>query len=118
MDLALDLDTHDLIVRDYDLALIAGIDLLRQRLKQRLWFFLGEWYLAIDQGVPYFESILGKPVDINQVEAILKATIVQTPGVEALLQFDISFTNATREFSLAFRVRADGDILAMEVTSP
>ena len=43
MDLKLDTTTHDLVIENYDLALVDGIDLVRQAIKQRLLLELEEW---------------------------------------------------------------------------
>lgn len=97
-------DTHDLQVVNYDLALNTGNALVQQRLKQSLWFFLGEWYLDVTDGVPYYQDILVKaPVQIT-VESILKSTILETPDVLELTQFDLTYENDTRRLFLDFTV--------------
>lgn len=116
MDLQLD-DNHDLEVVDYDLRLQTGLPLMQQRLRQSLWFFLGEWYLDVTDGVPYYEEILIKNPAQTTVESIFKATILETPGVLELESFDIEYTNADRNFSLAFRTKTeDGTLETNEVT--
>lgn len=102
MDLRLNADTHDLELVNYDLALTSDIDLMVQRLKQSLWFFLGEWYLDITDGVPYYEEILVKAPAQVTVEGILKAAILETPDVTGLLNFKFEYDNQQRTLSLAF----------------
>lgn len=116
MDLQLNSVTHDLQVVNYDLKLNTGNALVQQRLKQSLWFFLGEWYLDITDGVPYYRDILVKaPVQIT-VESILKSTILETPDVLELTQFDLDYTNAPRELGLNFTVKTTfGSITLSEV---
>lgn len=107
MDLLLDRDTHDLVVENYDLNLSDGLQLVEQRLRQSLWFFFGEWFLDITDGVPYYEDILVKaPIQIT-VESILKDTILATPGVLKITQFDVEYTNSTRNLTLDFAVSTD-----------
>lgn len=102
MDLALDPATYDLAVTNYDLSLNTGLPLMQQRLKQSLWFFLGEWYLDITDGVPYYQNILVKaPVQLT-VESTLKAAILDTPGVLELTKFNVTYTNAPRQLALEF----------------
>ncbi len=104
MDLQLNNETHDLQVINYDLALNTGNALVQQRLKQSLWFFLGEWYLDVTDGVPYYQDILVKaPVQIT-VESILKSTILETPDVLELTNFDLTYENDTRQLFLDFTV--------------
>lgn len=110
-DLRLNSLTYELDIENGDLILTTGADAVEQHLRQRLWFFLGEWFLATDQGVPYFQSILGQKLNLGSVSAILQETILTTPGVIELLSFELDFDNATRELSLDFAVRtSDGDI--------
>lgn len=102
MDLALNRTTHDLYIQDYDLFLIDGLSLMQQRIKQSLWFFLGEWYLDITDGVPYFQSILVKAPDQVTVEGIIKQAILETPDVLELTRFEIEYENAIRKLFISF----------------
>lgn len=113
MDLKLNEITHDLEVVNYDLALNNGNELVRQRLKQSLWFFLGEWYLDVTDGVPYYRDIFIKsPVQIT-VESILKTTILETPDVLELTEFSLEYENTTRQLSLTFTVKTTFGTLTM-----
>lgn len=104
MDLMLDYQTHDIVIERYDLQLQYGVDLMRQRLKQSLLFFMGEWYLDITDGVPYYQEILKKGPDQITVESVLKQAIIETPEVTKLLSFDPQYTNAGRLYRLDFKV--------------
>lgn len=104
MDLALTDDTHDLKVTGYDLSLVTGTDLMIQRLKQSLWFFQGEWYLDITDGVPYYQDVLKKAPDRITVESVIKAAIIETPGVTELTAFEIEYENAPRRLLVTFSV--------------
>ena len=116
MDIELDVDTHDIVIRQYDIALIEQANLVRQRIKQRLWFFLGEWYLAIDEGVPYFQEILKKAPDRARVESIFKNTIALTPGVLELTAFEMEYEADIRRLNVTFSAQTDEGIIEnMEV---
>lgn len=116
MDLKLNRETHDLAVDNYDLSINTGKELVEQRLKQSLWFFLGEWYLDITDGVPYYRDILIKaPIQIT-VESVLKSTILRTPGVLELTKFLLEYENDTRSLELNFGVLSTfGNIEISEV---
>ena len=107
MDLYLSKTTHDLELVGGALALVINDDLIAQRIKQRLWFFRGEWYLAVRSGVPYFQEVLVKGTAQSRVESILKAAIVGTEGVTELTAFDLSYDATNRVLTLAFSVRTD-----------
>jgi len=94
---------------------VVGTDLVRQRLKQRYWFFSGEWYLNTTEGVPYYADILVKNPVRALVESVLKAVAVNTPGVNALSAFDINYATATRQLSVDLKVRVGDEILEQEI---
>lgn len=58
---------------------------------QRLWvsfnFFLGEWFLNLDEGTPWFQRILGKGVGDRVIRAVLGQVILQCEGVAQLNRF-------------------------------
>jgi len=105
MDLKVD-ENNDLVIENNELILIDGPDFVRQMLIQRLQSFLGEWFLDIEVGVPYFQDILKKDVSISKISNIFKDEILNTPGVVELQQFDLSFNELTRRLSLTFAVKA------------
>ena len=104
MDLLLN-DSHDLALVGYDLVMATGIDLMRQRLKQSLLFFQGEWYLDIEDGVPYYQDILKKSPDQIAVEAAFKTAIIETPGVTEITAFALKYDAPLRSLSLSFGVK-------------
>lgn len=110
MDFKLD-DNNDLVIENNNLVLIDGADFVKQLLKERLQTFLGEWFLDIEIGIPYFQDILKKNVSLNTIANIFKNEILQTPGVIELEKFDLDYNENTRELSLSFAVRSlDGSI--------
>jgi hypothetical protein len=116
MDLQLDLNSHDLVLENYDLQLNTGLALVQQRLKQSLLFFLGEWFLDVTDGVPYYQDIFIKAPDIITVESIFKSTILETPDVLELISFELEYTNIDRGLSLEFEVKTTfGNLTISEV---
>ncbi len=73
-----------------------------QHIRTKLRFFQGEWFLDVFAGVPYFQELLRKPVDLANVEAIIKAEILSTPDVEAITRFETSFEGETRKLTINF----------------
>ena len=92
-----------------NVAVVDGAESLRQRLLERMEFFLGEWFLNELLGVPYFQRILQSDVDINIVSNIITNEIskdaevirVQSPVLsENQSQHPIiNFDSTTREFT-------------------
>jgi hypothetical protein len=116
MDLLLDARTHDLVIRDGDLQPARGLDLMRQRIKQSLLFFFGEWYLDVTQGIPYFTDILIKGPVRSHVESLFKATILGVPNVTELTNFELNYNNVARSLTVIFSCRTDiGDLTNVSV---
>jgi hypothetical protein len=60
---------------------IALRDSVRQRIEIRLRWFLGEWMFNESLGVPWFQYILKKQVNLALAEGIVTEQIRQTEGV-------------------------------------
>lgn len=98
------LDTaHDIFIADNgDLEMVDGAQRVAQQIKVTLLAFLGEWFLDIDFGVPYFESILVKNPRWASINAILRARILAVPGVQRVRRLDLYFNHAARHLLVTF----------------
>jgi hypothetical protein len=100
-DIALD-SNGDLYFNDTgDMRLINGIDYVRQKTSIRLKWFLGEWYLNLLIGVPYYQKILIKNPNKLDIIGYLKRQILLTEGIEKLEKFNLEFV-ARRTISVKF----------------
>lgn len=115
-DILLDRATHDVVTDGYDLSLVTGVDLIRQRIKQRILTIQGEWFLDTDAGLPWFDQIIGKGAEEQEISALLIQSIIETEGVDALVEFDLTIDRRARTMLLQFRVTADGTEIAEELT--
>lgn len=70
-----------------------------QAINTRLGLFAGEWYLDSEAGVPYQTGVLGKYTKAT-ADAILRRTILETPGVLAVLSYSSSFNPDSRTYSV------------------
>jgi hypothetical protein len=111
MDLLLDRTSHDLQIVGYDLALVEDIDLIRQRIKQRLLLVLGEWFLDTSIGLPWYQEIFKKSTSQERVKALLINQITQTEGVNKILDFQFSYNSSNRGLTVDFRVDTIGGII-------
>lgn len=96
-DLKLDPATWDMA---FPPEIIRGAQAFAQRLRIRLMFFKGEWFLDQRQGMPYFEAILVKNPDITLVQSLFRRTILSTPGALSIAQFRTNFDRVRRVFTL------------------
>lgn len=105
VDLLLD-DTNDLVIEDGDLVFTRGIDAIVQQCRVRLQMFQGEWFLNLDVGIPYWQSILGqKPnVAIQAARIFFRRELQSVDGVDKVTKLDISYAGATRALNITWQV--------------
>lgn len=105
-DLRLDTTTHDLTITNGDIALVetATGESIGQRIKQALLFFLGEWYLDVLGGIPYFEVVFIKNPSQSILEAMFKESILTVPGVQEFTKFSLDYDINKRKLDFDFAV--------------
>ena len=99
----------DLLLTNGDLTLTndvdpAGTDPTIQNVTQRLKLFLGEAFMRLDAGVPWYQQILVKNADPAAVDGILRDTILGTPGVVALTSYVSQQDRAARRYTVRFSI--------------
>jgi hypothetical protein len=115
MDIRLNPETWDLDFSGGDLSFTTGLERTEQFLRQRLSFFLAEWFLDESEGIDYFDRVLVKNPRVEELDAIFKSTILDTPGVLELLEFDLELDGSSRAAFLSFRARStEGEIAFSE----
>lgn len=88
-----------------------------QAVKTRLLLLKGEWFLDTEAGVPYLQQIAVKPANLPLAEAIIKQTILETEGVEALRSFGMTFDRDTRRLTIQATVtNIYGSVVNIKVT--
>lgn len=97
---------NDLDLTTYNLRLAKTEDYIVQKLGVKLRTILGEWFLDTSVGVPYFQDIFKKQIDPATVESVIKAAILESPGIVSLLSFDMSLS-ADRQLTVSFSVESD-----------
>lgn len=100
-DLLLGAD-HDLIIENFDLALTDDIQSLRQRIKQKLLCFKGEWFLDENIGTEYFDAISDK--NTENLVSILVNSIREVRGVKEVISFDVKVEPIKRTLEISFEV--------------
>lgn len=69
--------------------------------------FRGEWFLDLDAGTPWFQTILGKKPDDRLIRMVFDQVITGTQGVQQLLQFGYRLDRRTRSLSVSFRAQLE-----------
>ncbi len=96
----LDVSTGDIAIdANGNLALANSIEGLRQKVIQKLLFFQGEWFLDVQDGIPYLQDILTRPVDAGMVASIFNSAILEEVEVTGLGNVSSSLNPNTRRFS-------------------
>ena len=96
-------ENNDIFLQRRRIAVVSDGAELVQHVRSRLLFYLGECSWSTTSGVPYFQRIFVKPMNLPQTEAILKSTILRTEGVQQLLDFRMSFNSTTRRLAVVFQ---------------
>lgn len=107
LDFKLDPITHDLAIEDFDFQIVNELDYVIQKLKIRLLFLYGEYFLDTTLGVKYFDLILVKNPDITVIDSVIKATILETEHVLDIIEYQSDYDAGQRTFSVDFTVNTD-----------
>ena len=109
---------NDLILNNGSIQTVTEGAEVVQHVRTRLLFYMEEWFLDLNAGVPYYQQIFVKPANLANVESIFKTKILNTPGVERLLNFAMTFDGgSSRQLSVSFSAETIyGVIDNLEVT--
>ena len=118
LDLYLDPKTHDLVLENFTFSQTQDkSDLIIQKLKIKLLLFKGEWFLDENYGIPYFEQIFIKGVDLNEIDDTFRDAIANEDGVIDLLSYSSEFNYSTRQLTVDAKIRVDsGEIMNISFT--
>lgn len=98
---------HDFDLENGNLVLCRDARAIAAHIETRFRFFLGEWFLDLREGVPYYEDILVKNPDIGVLRQILRYVVVSTPGVVDIQTFSLEYEASSRTVRYAFNATAD-----------
>ena len=84
-----------------NLAVVTEIEDVRQRVVERLRWFLGEWFLQVRDGVPYRTRVFTGATSVGLASAVITEQILSERGVTAVLDVftDINFTSRRMTYS-------------------
>jgi len=94
----IDSETGDIVTSGRQFT--GGVEEVAQTVKTRLRLYLGEYFRDINDGTPWWESILGKEGTLSSKEAAIKNRIVRTDGVVRLVSFSTDFDINTRVYTV------------------
>lgn len=93
---------------DYALGVVNGFfidvpDAVAQAVLTRLRLWQGEWFLDTTEGTPYNQNILG-PVHGHDPDAAIRARVLETEGVVAILAYNSSRDPKTRKLQVGMTI--------------
>lgn len=110
-------DAHDLDIVNNNFVVVDGITALRDRLATNLKTFQNEWYLDPTLGIPYFEQVFTKAVNVGVLYTIFSGVIRKTEGVAAVNSLVFDQDNANRVLTITFSVTSDDGTILEETIS-
>ena len=114
-DIALDVN-GDWEVSNGDLQLIGDGPAIIQAIKIALEFFQGEWFLDQSVGIPFWQEVLVKRPDVNQIVGIFRKAILGVVGVQAIESLALTWDKSARQLTVKFAVQANVGLLPGSVT--
>jgi hypothetical protein len=112
----LKLTDGDLAVENNALVLLTDpTEETAQRLTTKFKFFLGEWAFDPRVGLPLWERVFVKNLNLVAVRAMYREAILDDPNVDSLVSLSLDFDRALRKLTLSFEaVLLDGENLVFE----
>ncbi len=85
MKVSLDFSNSDISLDNSgSLKPVSDLERVRQKILQRLRFFKRDWFLNINEGIPYKEEILTRPANAGLAASIFNKEILQEDGVTGI----------------------------------
>lgn len=109
---------NDFRINTGNMVLVSGAEQVVQQTRSTLRTELGEWYLNILFGLPYYSStatlndnatpgILGGKMSAAEIEAYLVAAVLQVPGISTINNFELIEVSDTRQLYTNMTVTAE-----------
>jgi hypothetical protein len=110
-DLALNVDSWDLVFHNNDLLLIDNAERIGQQIKITLQFWFKEWFLDTTQGIPYLEHICVKNPNLQHIRQIFREAIMSVDGVDSVTELTLSVNAKERILSVNYTANTSAGLL-------
>ena len=109
-NLYLDTTAYDLTTQNFQLRVTSNTtEWLSQKIENQFKTFLGEYFADYTIGFPYFQKVLKKHKNINEVTSLFRNYLKGITGVSSIISFSVEFDNETRTFTVTWEVKAETD---------
>ncbi len=106
-DIAMDVNTNDIILDNSDCLMIDNAERVAQQILITLRFWYGEWFLNVNEGVPYLEYILIKKPNMAHIRQILTEQIQSVEGVKSVTDMTLEFDQRARTLLVEYSATTD-----------
>ena len=110
-DLALNVDSWDLVFHNNDLLLIDNAERIGQQIKITLQFWFQEWFLDTTQGIPYLEYICIKNPNLQHIRQIFLEAIQSVPDVDSVTELTLNVNAKERILSVTYTANTTAGLL-------
>ena len=110
-DLALNVDSWDLVFHNNDLMLIDNAERIGQQIKITLQFWFSEWFLDTTQGIPYLEHICIKNPNLQHIRQIFRNAIMSVDGVDSVTELTLNVNAKERILSVTYTANTSAGLL-------
>lgn len=120
-DWRLDELTWDLVIDEttnWDLELLTGLEYYAQKIKTKLLFYLGEWFLDTSLGVDWFGVVLVKSPNLITIDNLLKITVTEEPFVIKIDKWKTTFDKPNRVLTIVAQIETDEGTLEINEGIP
>ena len=107
------LKNGDLYFKNGDIVLENSV---RQKINIRLKWFFQEWRWDDEVGLPYFEYLLVKNPDINQIRELIEDEIFNVEEVTEVNDVTVSIDKLSRKAVISYEAVTDEETYREEVT--
>lgn len=84
-----------------------------QKALMLLKFVKGEWFLNVDEGVPYFTHVFVHNPNLRVIRQLFKQALLATPGSKSVKSLNLSLDRPSRGLTITFElVFDDGTVLS------
>lgn len=106
-DIAMNINTNDLVLQDGDIFVIDNAERVAQQIVIQLRFWYGEWFLDMQDGVPYLERVLLKNPNLNHIRQIFREAIEKVPDVTKVDYVELYYDEPNRSLSVSYSAQTN-----------
>ena len=110
-DLALNVDSWDLVFHNNDLMIIDNAERIGQQIKITLQYWYEEWFLDTTKGIPYLQHICIKNPNLQHIRQIFRNAILSVPGVDSVTELTLNVNAKERILAVTYTANTSAGLL-------